>query len=55
MLFKRRDGYMVLLQSYMLECRLSGADNVTLHPEDLVQVTIQHVHPRNDVLTVVLG
>lgn len=54
-LFKRRDGYVVLLQSYMLECRLSGADNVTLRPEDLVQVTIQHVHPRNDVLTVVLG
>lgn len=54
-LFKRRDGYMVLLQKYMLECRLSGADNITLRPEDLVQVTIQHVHARNDVITVVLG
>jgi exoribonuclease-2 len=54
-LFKRRDGYIVLLQKYMLECRLSGADNITLRPEDLVQVTIQHVHARNDVITVVLG
>ena len=54
-LFKRRDGYIILLQKYMLECRLSGADNITLRPEDLIQVTIQHVHPRNDVITVVLG
>lgn len=54
-LFKRRDGYVVLLQKYMLECRLSGADNVTLRPEDIVQVTIQYVNPRNDVITVVLG
>ncbi|MEJ2154960.1 MAG: ribonuclease catalytic domain-containing protein [Desulfobacteraceae bacterium] len=54
-LFKRRDGYVVLLQKYMLECRLSGADAVKLRPEDLVQVTIQHVHARNDVITVVLG
>jgi exoribonuclease II len=54
-LFKRRDGYVVLLQNYMMECRLSGADNITLRPEDLVQVTIQHVHARNDVITVVLG
>jgi exoribonuclease-2 len=54
-LFKRRDGYVILLQKYMLECRLSGADGITLRPEDLVQVTIQYVHPRNDVITVVLG
>ncbi len=54
-LSKRREGYLVLLQDYMLECRLSGADGVTLRPEDLVQVTLQHVNARNDVLTVVLG
>ena len=54
-LFKRRDGYIILLQKYMLECRLSGADTITLRPEDLVQVTIQHVNARNDVVTVVLG
>ncbi len=54
-LFKRRDGYIILLQNYMFECRLSGADAITLRPEDLIQVTIQHVHARNDVFTVVLG
>lgn len=54
-LFKRRDGYVILLEKYMLECRLSGADGITLRPEDLVQVTIQYVHARNDVITVVLG
>jgi exoribonuclease-2 len=54
-LYKKRDGYMILLQNYMLECRLSGAEGFTLRPEDLVQVTIQHVNARNDVLTVVLG
>ena len=54
-LYKRRDGYMILLQNFMLECRLSGAEGITLRPEDLVQVTLQHVNARNDVLTVVLG
>lgn len=54
-LYKRREGYMILLQKYMLECRLSGADNITLRPEDLAQVTIQHVNARNDILTIILG
>ncbi len=54
-LYKRRDGYMILLQNYMVECRLSGAEAFTLRPEDLVRVTLQHVNARNDVLTVVLG
>ncbi|MGD8845526.1 MAG: ribonuclease catalytic domain-containing protein [Desulfobacteraceae bacterium] len=54
-LYKRRAGYMILLQKYLLECPLSGADGVKLRPEDLIQVTIQHVNARNDVITVVLG
>jgi exoribonuclease II len=54
-LFKRRDGYVILLTKYMLECPLSGAENVILRPEDLVQVTLQHVNARNDVITVYLG
>ncbi len=54
-LFKRRDGYVVLLQKYMLECRLSGADAVKLRPEDLVQVTIQHVNARSNMLSVFMG
>jgi len=54
-LFKRRDRYVVLLQPYLLECNLSGAEGITLRPEDLVQVTFQHVNARNDVFTVVFG
>jgi exoribonuclease-2 len=52
---KRRDGYAVLLPDYMLECHLSGAENIKLKPEDLVQVTLQHINARNDVITVYLG
>ena len=54
-LFKRREGYVILLQNYMLECMLSGAEGITLRPEDLIQVTIQHVNARNDILSVYFG
>lgn len=52
---KRRDGYVILIPEYLLECQLSGAESVTLKPEDLIQVTLQHVNARNDVITVYLG
>ena len=54
-LSKRRNTNSILLPAYMLECSLSGAESIKLKPEDLVQVTIQHVNARNDVLTVYLG
>jgi exoribonuclease-2 len=54
-LFKRREGYVVLLTNYMLECSLSGAEGITLRPEDLIQVTLQHVNARNDVISVYYG
>ncbi len=54
-LFKRRDGYVVLLQNHMLECLLSGAEGITLRPEDLIQVTLQHVNARNNVINVSFG
>ena len=54
-LFKRREGYVVLLTNYMLECSLAGSEGATLRPEDLIQVTIQHVNARNDVITVCFG
>lgn len=54
-LSKRRNTYSILMPAYMLECSLSGADSVKLKPQDLIQVTIQHVNARNDVLTVYLG
>ncbi len=52
---KRRDVYNILLTAYMIECQLSGAERVTLKPEDYLQVTLQHVNARNDVITVYLG
>jgi exoribonuclease II len=54
-LFKRREGYVVLLTNYMIECALSGAEGITLRPEDLIQVTLQHVNARNDVISVYYG
>jgi exoribonuclease II len=54
-LFKRREGYVVLLTDYMLECVLSGAEGITLRPEDLIKVTLQHVNARNDVITIYFG
>jgi exoribonuclease-2 len=54
-LFKRREGYVILLPSYMLECALSGAEGITLRPEDQIQVTLQHANARNDVITVLFG
>jgi exoribonuclease II len=52
---KRRDGHTILLTDYLLECQLSGSEHVSLKPQDLIQVTIQHVNARNDVITVYFG
>jgi len=54
-LFRRREGYAILIPAYMIECNLAGADHVNLKPEDLIQITLQHVHARNDVVNVYLG
>jgi exoribonuclease-2 len=49
---KRRDGYVVMLPNYMLECRLPLSSNSNLKPGDLVQVTVQRANARNDILSV---
>ncbi len=54
-LSKRRNGHTILLTQYLVECGLATGGGIQLRPEDLVQVTIQHVNPRQDVLTVYLG
>jgi exoribonuclease II len=51
-LFKRRGGFVVLLTAYLLECPLSGAQGVSLKPEDQVRVILQHVNARTDAITV---
>ena len=54
-LFKRRNGFVILLSNYLLECPLSGAEGVRLKPEDQIRVTIQHVSARNNILNLYYG
>jgi len=52
---KLRDKYIILLTTYLVECKLGSSGHWNLKPQDLVQVTITHVDARRDVLTVDLG
>ena len=54
-LSKRRNNYYVLLTGYMMECALPVSGGTDIKPEDIVQVTIQRVDARKDVLTVFLS
>jgi len=54
-LSKRKSNYLILLTEYMLECTLPLSSGVNLKPEDMVQVTLQHVDARRDVISVFLG
>jgi exoribonuclease-2 len=49
---KRRDGYQILLTEYMIECDLAYYSGFQLKPEDLVQVTLQKVDARKDIIRV---
>ncbi|WP_373499322.1 ribonuclease catalytic domain-containing protein [Desulfococcus sp.] len=52
---KRKGAYLALMTDYMIECVLPNSSGVNLKPEDLIQVTIQHVDARKDILTVYVG
>ncbi len=52
---KRRNNYQILLSAYMTECDLPISSGFVLKPEDLIQVTIQHVSARKDLLQVAIG
>jgi exoribonuclease-2 len=54
-LMKRRNDYQILLSSYMVECDLPLSSGFVLKPEDLIQVTIQNVSARKDLLQVAIG
>jgi exoribonuclease-2 len=54
-LHKTRRNYQILLTQYMLECDLPVSSGLELKPEDLIQVTIQRVSARKDVLQVSIG
>ena len=52
---KRRNDYQILLSAYMTECDLPISSGFELKPEDLIQVTIQNVSARKDLLQVAIG
>jgi exoribonuclease-2 len=54
-LMKRRNEYQILLSAYMTECDLPISGGFVLKPEDLIQVTIQNVSARKDLLQVAIG
>ena len=54
-LSERRNHFIVLLKAYMMECSLAKSGGIKLSPESLVQVTIQNVNARRDVVTVFLS
>ena len=52
---KTRRNYQILLTQYMLECDLPISAGIELKPEDLIQITIQRVSARQDVIQVAIG
>jgi exoribonuclease-2 len=54
-LSRRKNNYLILLTEYMLECNLPLSSGINLKPEDMIQVTLQHVNARKDILSVYLG
>ena len=54
-LYKRRNNYQILISEYMIEHDLPASSGIDLHPEDLIQVTIQHANARKQVLSVFMG
>ena len=54
-LYKKRNTYQILISEYMIECDLPSSSGIDLKPEDLIQITIQHVNARKNVLSVFMG
>ncbi len=51
-LARRKNDYLALLPEYMIECTIPFSSGLALKPEDVTQVTLQHVDARRDVLSV---
>lgn len=52
---RKRNAYQILMTEYMLECDLATTSRIELKPENQIQVTIQHVNARKDVLSVFMS
>ena len=51
-LMRRKNSYQVLLMNYLVECDLPLTAGRNLKPEDVIEVTLQHVDARRGKLTV---
>ncbi len=49
---RRKGDYLALITEYLVECLVPASGGVKLKPEDVIQVTLQHVDARRDVFTV---
>ncbi len=54
-LVRRRKSYQVLLTEYMLECDLPMTGFLEIRPDDMIQVVIQKVDARKDLVLLGLG
>ncbi len=54
-LYRKRNGYQILLTQYMLECGLPISGGIELKPENMISVTLQHVSARKDTISVFVG
>jgi exoribonuclease-2 len=52
---RRRNTYQILIKEYLIECSLPLQSGYNLKPEDLIQITIQHVNARRDILVVFMS
>jgi exoribonuclease-2 len=52
---RRRNNIQVLIPEYMIECELPQSSGKDLKPRDYVQLTIQHVNARKDIISVYVG
>lgn len=52
---KRRQGYVVLMVKYMMECSLPLNCGADLNPQDTIMVKIERVNARSDTLTISLA
>jgi exoribonuclease-2 len=52
---RRRKSYQVLIPEYMLECDLPLLSGLELKSKDLIQIAIQRVDARKDILEIALG
>lgn len=52
---KRRDGHMILIPDYLIECLMSPPPGMKLKPKDMVRITLQHVDAARDRISVIVG